>query len=180
MVISNKYRIKFKMQLLILLSISNIVFTIGLYIFIPLINNVIIGVLLFISLSLFLIIARCFANLKVFHFENKGILFCIKYYHPLKKGPIPPVIQYPLTIVQYIDIKNSPLFSNPVIDITLATKENPLYFRFKACGFSDQYIRVIKNSFPHLHQNIFPNDKNIHANKNSDLFHLLTNYENHL
>jgi len=87
------------------------------------------------------------ARLKVFHFENDGVVFMIKYYHPAKKGVIFPLIKYPVSDIRTLKIERT-LYSNVIIlDVNLEKKGRPLHIKMKVSDISYRAYRNIINSF---------------------------------
>ena len=148
MIVTNKFRVEIKMKLLLVLLIFDIFFTIGWITFLPPLNHFIKWLLFIVSLSLFIITIKYFTNLKVFHFENTGMLFSVRHYHPLKKGNITPIIEYPVNRFQSLKIENaSP--SSSIIIFVIITKEKKRRFHIKVSGISNQELKLIEKSLSH-------------------------------
>lgn len=103
------------------------------------------GITFFIVIGLVCIVK--ITRLKVFHFENSGVIFTIKYYHPSKKGLIFPAVEYPVDKMRTLKIERS-LFSDFIImDVYLKEKEKLFRIKMRVNGISDSNYRKIANSF---------------------------------
>jgi hypothetical protein len=147
MVLTNKDKVISKMRILQLLLGFICCLTIGGYIlrsFIPIEFR---WPLLGVSLVISLLILRKLMNLKVFHFENSGFIFSIKYYHPSKKKIVFPLIEYPVNKLRSLKIERSVFADVIVIDVDLKEKEMPFRIKIKVSDISDRDYRKMVNSF---------------------------------
>ncbi|WP_157676784.1 hypothetical protein [Chryseobacterium sp. T16E-39] len=102
--------------------------------------------LLTVSTVLFGLILTNIIRLRVFHFENTGAVFSIKYYHPIKRGVIFPHIDYPVNRLRAFKIEESLMAKKIVIEVNSQQKETPLRIKVKASNISDKdYHRMIKS-----------------------------------
>ncbi|WP_230036068.1 hypothetical protein [Chryseobacterium sp. Bi04] len=94
-----------------------------------------------------ILILRKIVNLRIFQFENSGLVFSIKSYHPLKKGIVSPLVEYPVDYLRSLKIERSVFVDVIVIDIDLKEKETPFRIKIKVSDISDNDYRRMVNSF---------------------------------
>ena len=146
MIITNKSKVVLKMRILITLLIVDIFLIVTGFILESFINENIEWPLLGLSIVFFLLILTNIMRLRVFHFENTGAVFSIKYYHPIKKGIIFPHVDYPVTRLRAFKIEKSLLAKMVVIEVNTQQKEYPLRIKVKASNISDKdYLRMMKS-----------------------------------
>lgn len=134
------------MRILMILLVIDVFLVIAGFILESFIQENIEWPLLAISAVFFLLILNSIIRLRVFHFENTGAVFSIKYYHPIKKGIIFPQVDYPVTRLKALKLERSLLAKNVVIEVSTQQKENPLRIKVKASNISDKdYHRMMKS-----------------------------------
>lgn len=146
MVVTNKNKIVLRMRILIALLIIDVSLVVAGYILKSFIEEDIEWLLLSVSVILFSLILTSIMRLRVFHFENTGAVFSIKYYHPIKRGIVFPCIDYPVNRLRAFKMKRSLLAKIVIIEVNSQQKENPLRIKVKASNISDKdYHRMIKS-----------------------------------
>lgn len=134
------------MRILILLLVIDILLVIAGFILKSFIEKSIEWVLLSASVLLFLWILSSIIRLRVFHFENTGAVFSIKYYHPIKKGIVFPFVDYPVNRLRTFKIEESLMAKKILIEVNSQQKEDPIRIKVKASNISDKdYHRMIKS-----------------------------------
>ncbi|MCA6067787.1 hypothetical protein JI747_011400 [Chryseobacterium sp. RG1] len=78
--------------------------------------------LLFFSSVISFLFLQGILNLKILQLENTGAIFSVKRYHPLKKGVVFPVAEFPVYSVRLLERQKSILEDN--IIITVITDNN--------------------------------------------------------
>jgi len=146
MVVTNRKKVIFKMRILMALLIIDVFLAIGSYILKSFIEESILWTILSASLVVFVLTLTSIIRLRVFHFENTGAVFSIKYYHPLKKGVIFPSVDYPVNRLRAFKIEESLMAKKIVIEVNSQQKESPVRIKVKASNISDKdYHRMIKS-----------------------------------
>ncbi len=95
----------------------------------------------------FIILVNQIINLRVFYFENTGAVFSIKYYHPLKKGIIKPIVEYPNYLLRAFKIEQSFFADIMIIEILTKQKVNIKIIKIKVSNMSKKDQTKIINSF---------------------------------
>lgn len=149
MIITNKNKVNLEMNILLIFLVLIICFlSAGFILKSIIIDDIRITLLWSSCIMIFWIVVKII-NLKVFYFENSGLVFCIKYYHPLKKGIILPLIEYPVSRLRKFNIDRSLFLNTLIIDIETKCKEAPLQVKIKISYINDIEYKKMLTSFMH-------------------------------
>lgn len=105
-IICNKIKIIKKLKLLSLLLLLIFCTFSAVYLVKSNIDSMLLLILLGACILVSALIIIKMIKIRVFHFENTGEVFSIRYYHPLKKGLIFPVMEYPVNKLQTLKIES--------------------------------------------------------------------------
>ncbi|MBT2621936.1 hypothetical protein [Chryseobacterium sp. ISL-6] len=126
--------------------IFNVFLAVTGYVLKSLINEELRWPLVFLSFLLTLFIIYRLMKLRVFYFENNGVIFSIKYHHPLKKSIIYPVVEYPvnrLRTFKRVQLLFSDMF---IIEVGSNEKDSPKRIKIKVSGLSSRdYLDIINS-----------------------------------
>jgi len=99
--------------------------------------------LLCLSLVVTIFLLKQIWHLRVIQFENTGAVFSVKSYHPLQKGIIFPVFEFPITAVKAVEREKSILSDNVIV--TINSKNNKKKrFKIAVTHISNQEFSKIK------------------------------------
>lgn len=147
MIVSNKDKIIRKMNIFLGILILDIFLIITGFILKFFIDENFRWPLFFFSLALGVIIIIRLINLRIFQFENSGAIFSIKRYHPLKKGIVFPMVEYPVNMLRTLK-RDRFLFSDfIIIEVHSKKKDKLIRFNIKVSSFGEREYRRMKNSF---------------------------------
>ncbi len=146
MIITNKNTIIFKMKKLITFLILTCLLTGCGFMMKTVIKTELRWPLLCLSLVVTIFLLKQIWHLRVIQFENTGAVFSVKSYHPLQKGIIFPVLEFPITAVKAVEREKSILSDNVIV--TINSKNNKKNrFKIAVTHISNQEFSKIKNSF---------------------------------
>ncbi|MBT2621241.1 hypothetical protein [Chryseobacterium sp. ISL-6] len=147
MIVSNRNKVDLKMKAFAAILLFDTILIVSGYVLKSLINEELRWHLFFVSLTVGLFMINKLINLRVFYFENNGVTFSIRHYHPLKKSIGYSRIEYPVNRLRtftreqllFLDIFN--------IEIGSSEKSTPIKIRIKVSDLSNRdYLHII-NSF---------------------------------
>jgi len=107
--------------------------------------------LLIVGLILTGMIFKWIKSLRVFHFENIGSTFSIKYYHPLNRGIIFLYLEFPISNITRFKIKQRFWKTDLIkIDILITERNKIVRFRLKVSNLDDDSFHKIEHSLKSL------------------------------
>ncbi len=143
MIITNKNTIIFKMKKLIAFLILTCLLTGCGFMMKTVIKTELRWPLLCLSLVVTIFLLKQIWHLRVIQFENTGAVFSVKSYHPLQKGIIFPVFEFPITAVKAVEREKSILSDNVIV--TINSKNNKKKrFKIAVTHISNQEFSKIK------------------------------------
>lgn len=145
MIVTNIDTIVARMKTLFILLVLNCLFTCSGIILKSLIKTELRWPLFCLSILITFIILKAMFNIRVLQFENIGATFSIKSYHPLKKGIIFPVLEFPVASVQSLTRENS-LMSDSILITVMNHNNKKNRFKIKVTHLSDTDFKKIRGS----------------------------------